>query len=77
MIGFINKLALGKRCYMKKDKSRQRYCFWWEDYKDQWFMNVAKTTRSDVGESTWITKNDINTWFTTLEKQGYLYYIDE
>jgi hypothetical protein len=78
---FIKELSKWNKCYMKKPKSWQKVWFWWErlkhDPKEQWFMNIAKSTRTGVEQSSWITANDIDHMFNLMERDGYKYYKEE
>jgi hypothetical protein len=78
---FIKHLSKWNRCYMKKPKSWQKVWMWWErdknDSKEQWFMNVATSTRTGIEESVWVTAKQLNDWLDYKEKQGYKYYTDE
>lgn len=78
---FMTALSKWNRCYIKKPKSWQKVWLWWEkskhNPKEQWFMNIAKTTRTATEPSTWIIASDIEDWFSHMERDGYKYYIDE
>jgi hypothetical protein len=81
---FLNALSKWKKCYMKKPKSWQKVWLWWEkskyDPKEQWFMNVAMSTKKgkDTKEdSVWFTADNINAWLDYMERQGYNYYTNE
>jgi hypothetical protein len=78
---FIKILSKWKRGYLKKPKSWQRIWMWWEkdksDPKEQWFMNVAVSTRTGIEESTWITAKQLSDWLDYKERQGYKFYADE
>lgn len=78
---FIKELSKWNKCYMKKPKSWQKVWFWWEklqfEPKEQWFMNIAKSTRTGIEPSSWITANDIHSIFNFMERDGYKYYIEE
>jgi hypothetical protein len=78
---FLKTLSKWKRGYIKKPKSWQKVWMWWEkdksDPKEQWFMNIAVSTRTGVEESTWITAKQLNDWLDYRERQGYKFYADE
>lgn len=78
---FINALSKWKRCYLKKPRSWQKIWMWWEkdknDPKEQWFMNVAVSTRTGIEESSWITAKQLDDWLDYRERQGYKYHADE
>jgi hypothetical protein len=78
---FMKALSKWKRGYMKKPKSWQKVWLWWEkdknDPKEQWFMNVARSTRTGIEESSWIIAKDIEHWIGAMEREGYKYHIDE
>lgn len=78
---FIKALSEWKRCYMKKPKSWQKVWFWWEYDKnspnEQWFMNIAKSTRSGIDESFWIIAKNLDMWIDQMEREGYKYYISD
>lgn len=78
---FWKALSKWKRCYMKKPKSWQKIWFWWEkdknDPKEQWFMNIARSTRTGIEDSVWIIAKDIEHWTDQMEREGYKYHIDE
>lgn len=76
---FMNALSKWKKCYMKKPKSWQKVWFWWErdSHKpdEQWFMNIAKSTRDGIDDSYWINANNIHSCIDQMERAGYKYYI--
>lgn len=78
---FMASLSKWNKCYIKKPKSWQKIWLWWEknnqEPKEQWFMNIAKTTRTTIEPSTWIIATDIEHWFSCMERDGYKYYIGE
>lgn len=78
---FLKHLSKWNRCYMKKPNSWKKVWFWWEklkdDPKEQWFMNIAKSTRKDIEKSSWVTANDIENIFNLMERDSYKYYIEE
>jgi hypothetical protein len=78
---FMKALSKWKRCYIKKPKSWQKVWMWWErdksDPKEQWFMNIARSTRTGIENSVWITAKDIEHWIGYMEREGYKYHIDE
>lgn len=78
---YMKALSKWKRCYMKKPNSWQKVWMWWEkdknDPKEQWFMNIARSTRTGIEESVWITARNIEHWIGYMERKGYKYHIDE
>jgi hypothetical protein len=78
---FFKALSEWKRGYMKKNRSWQKIWLWWEMDKanpnEQWFMNVAKSTKTGMEKPSWVIAKDIENWINALEKQGYKYHIDE
>lgn len=78
---YLKALSMWKKCYIKKPKSWQKVWMWWEkdknDPKKQWFMNIARSSRNGVNESSWITANDVVDWLDYMERNGYKYYINE
>jgi len=78
---YMKALSKWQRCYMKKPKSWQKVWMWWEkdknDPKEQWFMNIARSTRTGIEESVWITAKDVEHWIGYMDREGYKYHIDE
>lgn len=78
---FMKGLSKWKRGYMQKPKSWQKVWLWWEknkdDPKEQWFMNIARSTKTGIEESSWIIAKNIEHWIDVMERDGYKYYIDE
>jgi len=78
---FLKALSKWKRGYMKKPRSWQKIWFWWEpnklDPKEQWFMNIARSTRDGMEDSVWVNANNIEHRLSCLEREGYKYHIDE
>ncbi len=75
---FLKMLSKWEHGYIKKPKSWQKIWLWWErnknDPKEQWFMNIAKSTRTGIEESAWITAKQFNERMEFMEGQGYKYY---
>jgi hypothetical protein len=40
-------------------------------------MNIARSTRTGIEESVWVTAKDIEHWIGFMEREGYKYHIDE
>lgn len=78
---FMKALSKWNRCYMKKPKSWQKIWMWWEKDKnapkEQWFMNIANSTRKGIDSSVWVIAKDIGPWIIQMEREGYKYHINE
>jgi hypothetical protein len=78
---FFKSLSVWNRCYMKKPKSWQKIWFWWEKDSrkpnEQWFMNIARSTRTEMEDSYWINAKNIEFWIDKMGCEGYKYYVSE
>lgn len=78
---YLKALSKWKKCYMKKPKSWQKVWMWWEkdknEPKEQWFMNIARSSKTSIDESVWISAKDIEHWIDHMEREGYKYYANE
>jgi len=77
---FEQALLDGDRCYMKKYRSWKRVHLWWDTPKDPWFMHWAEDKRSGktiVEEKIGLmTETQMDSWYNSMEREGYLYYIE-
>lgn len=78
---YIKELSKWKKCYMKKPKSWQKVWMWWEkdknDPNEQWFMNIARSTKTGIDKSVWIIADNVSHWISYMEREGYQCYINE
>jgi hypothetical protein len=77
---FIKCLKEWNKCYMQKPKSRQKIWLWWENEgytNNQWFMNIARSNKTGIEQSSLIIATYIDHWIDFKEREGYKYYSNE